>query len=226
MDSNREKATTIAGSLYLLGIVAGILSIAYAVDDPEYLIKASSSVTPIMIAAFFHFLMAPIYLGVAISLYPVLKKDNQWLAFGFVAFRIIACVFIIIGVIILLLLLTLSQEFVSAGTPDFSYYQTIGGLLQVGRDLTNHVATILAVSFGGLLFYFLLLKTRLVPRWLSGWGLIGTILTIIASYLVMFRLISVITQTYIILNMPLALQEIVLGLWLIIKGFNKSEESV
>ena len=174
----------------------------------------------------FHFLMAPIYLGIAISLYPILKKENQWLAFGFVAFRIIASVFIITGVIILLLLLTLSQEFVVAGMPEFSYYQTMGRLLQVGRDLTNHVGTILAVSFGGLLFYILLLKTRLVPRWLSGWGLFATILTIIASYLIMFQLISVITQTYIILNIPMALQEIALGGWLIIKGFNRSEASV
>ncbi|MBU2514292.1 DUF4386 domain-containing protein [bacterium] len=221
MRSNREKSTTIAGLLYLLAIIAGILSIAYAIDDPEYLIKASSSVTSVMIAAFFHFLMAPIYLGIAISLYPVLKKSNQWLAFGFIAFRIIASVFIIIGVIILLLLLTLSQEYVGAGTPDFPYYQTLGGLLQMGRDLTNHVATILAVSFGGLLFYILLLRGKLVPQWLSGWGLLGTMLTIVASYLVMFQLIKVISQAYIIMNIPMALQEIVLGVWLIVKGVNK-----
>ena len=219
MSSNREKSTTIAG--WLFGIVIGILSIANAIDDPEYLLKASSSATSVMIAGFFHFLMAPVYLGVAISLYPVLKKSNQWLAFGFVAFRIIACVFIIIGVITLFLLLTLSQEYVNSGTPNFSHYQTIGGLLQVGRDFTNHVATILSVSFGGLLFYILLLKSKLVPRWLSGWGLLGTVSTIIASYLVMFQFIEVITQTYIIMNIPMALQEVVLGVWLIVKGLNK-----
>ena len=220
MSSNRQKSTTIAGILILLGIVAGILSITYAVDDPDYLIKASASSTSVKVAAFFHLLMAPIYVGIAISLYPVLKKNNQWLAFGFAAFRIIASVFIIVGVIILLLLLTLSQEFVSHGNPDFPYYKTIGGLFQVGRDLTNHVATVLAVSFGGLLFYVLLLRSKLVPRWLSGWGLLGTILTIVASYLIMFQFIEVISQTYILLNIPMAVQEIVLGMWLIIKGFS------
>ena len=223
MTSNRTNATTIAGSLYLLGFVAGILSIAYAIDDPNYLIKASTSVNSTMVAAFFHLLMAPIYLGIAVSLYPILIEYNQWLAFGFAAFRIIASVFIVIGVIILLLLLTLSQEFVSAGSPAISHYQTIGGILQAGRDLTNHVATILAVNFGGLLLFILLLRAKLIPRWLSVWGLLGTILTIIASYLVMFQLVEIITPTYIIMNSPMALQEIVLGLWLIIKGFDTSE---
>ena len=90
----------------------------------------------------------------------------------------------------------------------------------MGRDLTNHVATVLAVSFGGLLFYVLLLRSKLVPRWLSGWGLLGTILTIVASYLIMFQFIEVISQTYILLNIPMAVQEIVLGMWLIIKGFS------
>ncbi len=60
----------------------------------------------------------------------------------------------------------------------------------------------------------------MVPRWLSGWGLLGTILTIVASYLIMFQFIEVISQTYILLNIPMAVQEIVLGMWLIIKGFS------
>ena len=77
MSSNRQKSTTIAGILILLGIVAGILSITYAVDDHDYLIKASASSTSVKVAAFFHLLMAPIYVGIAISLYPVLKKNNQ-----------------------------------------------------------------------------------------------------------------------------------------------------
>ena len=223
MKSNRTTATTIAGSLYLLGFVAGILSIAYAIDDPNYLIQASKSVNATLVAAFFHLLMAPIYLGIAISLYPDLKQYNQWLAFGFAAFRSIASVLLFIGAIITLLLLILSQEFVSAGSPAISHYQTIGVILQSGRDLTNHVATILAVNFGGLLLYTLVLRAKLIPRWLSVWGLIGTILTIIASYLVMFQLLEIITPTYIIMNSPMALQEIVLGLWLVIKGFNTSE---
>ncbi len=136
--------------------------------------------------------------------------------------RIIAGVFIIIGVISLLLLLTLSQEFVKAGAPESSYFQTFGGLLRTGRDLVNHVAMILALSLGGLMFYYIFYQTKLVPQWLSGWGLIGTTLTILSSLLLMFRLIELMSTTYLVLNLPMALQEMVLAVWLIVKGFNPS----
>jgi hypothetical protein len=215
-----RKITTAVGLLYILGIVAGILSISYAIDDPNYLTKASSAANGVMTAAFFHLLMAPLYIGIAILLYPVLKKYNPWLAFGFAGFRIVAGVFIMVGVILLLLLLSLSQEFVKAGTQNTSYFQTMGVLLQTGRDLANHVATVLSVSASGLMYYFILFRTKLVPRWLSGWGLAGILFAIAASLLFFFRAISVITPIYLALNIPMALQEIVLAIWLIVKGFD------
>ena len=221
MNSNR-KIAIVAGVLFIIGTVAGILSVAPAIDAPDYLIKASANANQVIIGAIFQFIMTVAYLGIAITLYPILRKYNESLAIGFVGFRIIAAVFIIIGVISLLLLLTLSQEFVKAGTPDSSYFQTLGSLLRTGRDLVNHVAMILALSIGGLMFYFLLYQTKLVPQWLSGWGLIGTTLTISASLLLMFRLIEIVSTTYLVLNLPMALQEMVLAVWLIVKGFNSS----
>lgn len=216
-----RKATILAGSFYLSGILAGILSISYAIDDPNYLVLASSNSKGVLIAALFHLLMAPLYVGIAILLYPILKKYNQWLAVGFASFRLIAGVFIILGVIILLLLLSLSQEFAKAGSPDMSYFKTLGVLFQTGRDLVNHVATVLSVSFGGLMFYSLLYQAKLIPRWLSVWGLAGTILAILASVLFLFHIIGIITPLYMILNIPMALQEIVMAIWLIAKGFDQ-----
>jgi hypothetical protein len=81
---------------------------------------------------------------------------------------------------------------------------------------------ILAHSLGGLMFYYIFYQTQLVPRWLSGWGLVGTTLTILASLLVMFCLIGIITPIYIVLNFPIVLLEMVLAVWLIVKGFNPS----
>ena len=217
-----RKATIIAGVLFIIGTIAGILSIAPAIDAPDYLIKASANANQVIIGAFFQFTMAAAYVGFAISLYPILKKYNESLAIGFVGFRFIAGVFNIIGVISILLLLTLSQEFVKAGALDSSYFQALGELLRAGRDLVNHVAMILAHSLGGLMVYYIFYQTKLVPRWLSGWGFVGTTLTILASLLVMFRLIGIITPIYIVLSFPMALQEMVLAIWLIVKGFNPS----
>jgi hypothetical protein len=77
---------------------------------------------------------------------------------------------------------------------------------------------ILVLSMGGILFYFLLYQTELVPRWLAGWGLVGTAVTIVASCLFMFRVVDLLTSVY--MTFPLALQEMVFAVWLIVKGFN------
>ncbi len=221
MRSNR-KPTTIAGLLYIIGMVAGILSIAPAIDAPDYLVKASANANQVTLGALFQFIMALAYAGIAIILYPILRKYDESLALGFFSFRIIAVVFLIIGVTSLLSLLALSQEFVKAGTSDPSYFQTLGGLLRTGRDLVNHVAMPLPLTVSGLMFYFLLYQTKLVPRWLSVSGFIATILSVSATLLVMFHFIEIITSIYIILALPTALQEMVLAVWLITKGFNSS----
>jgi hypothetical protein len=221
MNSNRRKAR-VAGILLISGMVAGLLSVAPAIDAPDYLIKTSSNANQVIFGAIFQFIMSIAYLGVAIILYPILRKLNNTLALGFISFRIVAAIFIIIGAIFLLLLLTLSQEFVKAGPLDLSHFQILGDLLRTGRDLVNHVFMILALCVGGLMFYFLLLQTRLVPRWLSVWGLLGTTLTMIASMLVLFRSIDIITPVYLILNMPIALLEIILAVWFIVNGFDNS----
>ena len=221
MKSHRSAAKT-AGVLFIIGTVAGVLSISPIIDGPDYLIKSSANENRVIAGALFQLIMAAAYVGFAISLYPILRKYNEGLAIGFVGFRFIAGALNILGVISILLLLTLSQDFVKAGAPDSSHFQVLGELLRAGRDLVNHVAMILAHSLGGLMFCYLLYETKLVPRWLSGWGLGGTALTMLASLLVMFRLIGIITPTYIVLNLPVALQEMFLALWLIMKGFNRS----
>ena len=225
MNANR-KAAIIAGVLIIVGMVAGVLSVVYVIEEPDYLIQASANERQVLTGAFFQFMMIPAYIGFALLLYPILRKYNESLALGFVGFRMMAGTFHFIGVIILPLFLILSQEFIKAGAPDPSYFQTIGGLLRSGRDLVNHVAMILSLSLGGLMFFYVLYQAKLVPRWLSGWGFVGTTLTILASLLLLFSLIDVITQIYMVLNLPLALLEMVLAVWLIVKGFNSSAITV
>jgi hypothetical protein len=213
-------AAILAGVLYFLGIVAGVLSVVPVIDTPDYLVQISAHLGQVRSGAFFQFLMTAAYVGMAITLYPILKKYNESLALGYVGFRLVAAAFIVIGVILLLLLLTLSQEFVKAGAPVSSHFQTIGEILRAGRDLVNHVGMTLVLSMGGILFYFLLYQTELVPRWLSGWGLVGTAVTIVASCLFMFRVVGLTTSVY--MAFPLALQELVLAVWLIAKGIHSA----
>lgn len=221
-NSNRMSAV-IAGVLFIAGMVAGIFSVVPVIDGPDYLVKTFTNENQVLIGAFFQLLMIVAYVGIPVLFYPILSKPNKGMAIGSVAFSIIAGVFIIIGVIILLLLLTLSHEFAKAGTPDVSYFQTLGGLLRAGRDLVNHVAMTLAFGLAMLLFNCIFYQAKLVPRWLSVWGLIGTTLSILASLLFMIRFIGL-DAAYMMLNIPIAFQEMVLAIWLIVKGFNPSAQ--
>ncbi|NRR19978.1 DUF4386 domain-containing protein [Brevibacillus sp. MS2.2] len=218
-----RRSAVITGVLLIAGLVSGILSVVPVIDGAEYLVKASINENQVLRGAFFQLFMIVSYVGIPILLYPILSKHNKGLALGSVAFGIIAGVFIILGVITLLLLLTVSHEFAKVGDLHVSYFQTLGGLLREGRDLVNHVATTLAFVLALFLFTYLFYQTKLVPRWLSVWGLIGSTLSILASLLFMIRFIGLDT-VYMMLNIPIAFQQLVLAIWLIMKGFNPTKQ--
>jgi hypothetical protein len=153
---------------------------------------------------------------VPVMLFPILKKQNEVLALGSVVFRgVLEAVMYIAAVINLLFLLILSQEYVKAGAPEASYFQTLGALL---LEADGYVNDILGIVFpiGALMLYYLFYQSRLIPRWLSAWGFLGAI-----PYLATF-LLGMFGFELEILVLPLAVQEMVMALWLIVKGFNPS----
>jgi hypothetical protein len=189
------------------------------VTAPNYLVSVSENAGMVGIGALLLIIGGLCASGIAISLYPVLKKFNAGLALGAVGFRISEGVLRFVTVCTYLLLITLSQQFVNAGAPDSSYFQTLGVLIKAGHDWVSAVA-LLAFSTGALLYYIVFYRTKLVPRWLSGWGLVAAILTMVSVVLVMVGLIAPFSTTQIILNLPMLPQELVFAVWLIIKGFN------
>jgi len=224
MNSSR-KIAIIAGVLFIIATVAALLSTVFTksiLDATDYLNKISANENKIAIGAIFRFIAAAASAGIAISLYPILKKYNQGLALGAVGFRVIEGMLGIAVVICLLLLTTLSQQFVTAGALDSSYFQNTGVLIKAVRDWMGNVAGLLAFGLGALMYYWIFFQTKLVPRWLSGWGIVGIILMIVTGILVMFRAIGPMSTTQVILAIPIGVQEMVLAVWLIVKGFNSS----
>lgn len=218
-----RRSAIMTGVLLIAGLITGICSVVPVIDGADYLVMASPNENRVLLGAFFQLLMIVAYVGIPLLMYPMLSKHHKGLALGSVAFGIIASVFIILGVFILLLLLTVSQEFAKAGTLHVSYFQTLGGLLREGRDLVNHVATTLAFVLAMFLFTCVFYQTQLVPRWLSVWGFIGSTLSILASLLFVIRFIGL-DATYMMLNIPIAFQQLVLAIWLIIRGFNPTKQ--
>ncbi len=220
-----KKTATVVGVLFILGFV-GIASVAFTgpiLGDPDYLVQVSANENQMLLGALFEIIMAVACAGIAIGLYPVLKKHNEALALGAVSFRIIEAILFFVVTISLLSLLTLSQEYVRAGASDAPYFQTLGALLLAVRDWAGQVLGVIAFSLGALMYYAVFYQSKLIPRWLSGWGLFAAALHLAAGLLTMFGFISPTMSTLsAFLALPIGLQEMVLAVWLIVKGFNPS----
>jgi hypothetical protein len=223
VNANRKTAI-VAGALFIIATAADLLSLPFldSINASNYLVSVAANGNQVVTGALLLFVGAAAAASIAISLYPILRRYNEGLALGAVGFRLIEGAFYIVSVLCLLLLLTLSEAFVKAGAPDSSYFQTLGVLLLAGYRVAGNVASLLAFSIGALLYYYIFYQTRLVPRWLSGWGLVGAMLSMVSGFLVMLRLIGPFSTFQIVLNLPIAPQEMVLAVWLIVKGFNPS----
>ena len=164
MNSTR-KAAIIVGVFYILAAVAGILSAVFGPDTDalDYLAKLSANQNRVMTGALLEFTMAVMIVGISIYLYPILNKYYETLAFGYVVFRTIEVVILAFCAISLLILLTLSQDFVLAGTPDNSWFQTSGNLLLAAREWGGGVFSAIVFSLSALILNFILYRSLLIP---------------------------------------------------------------
>ncbi len=221
MNTYRKTAITV-GVLFIACTVTAILgpSLASSTNAPDYLNQLAGNPNQIISAALLEFIWAATGAGIAIGLYPLLKNYNGALALGSVSFRVVEGVFVLIGTLGLLSLLTLSQEFIAAGAPDASSFHTTGTLLLALRDWQFHVISGLAFALGALMYYVILYQSKLIPRWLSGWGVLGAVLSLAATVLAAFARDFGMESVHTYLSIPIGLNELVMAAWLIVKGFN------
>jgi uncharacterized protein DUF4386 len=220
MNSTRKIAVT-TGVLFIVATVAALVAapLVPGMSGTDYLTQVSANSNLVTAGALFYLIAAFTSAGIAISLYPVLKKWNAGLALGSVVFRAMEAVMYIAAVVSLLSLLSLSQQFANAGVADRASLQAIGDSLRSTRDNAT-LAAVFAFSLGALSYYYVFFQSRLIPRWLSGWGIAGSILMFTACLLALFSNSPVTGYTLLIL--PIAVQEMVLAVWLIVNGFNPS----
>ena len=221
IDANRRAALS-AGVLFIAATAASVSATALSqpfLTHSDYLTRVTANANQVAGAALLDFLAAAASAGVAISLYPVLKGWNVGLSLGSVVFRTVEAVMYIAGLVTLLSLPALGQQFSRAASADRASYQAIGDSLLNAREEVI-LAGVLAFSLGALLYYYLFYRSRLVPRWLSGWGIAAIILMIVACLLAWFSHNPV--TTYTILALPIGVQEMVLAVWLIASGFNSA----
>jgi hypothetical protein len=216
-----RKVAVITGVIFIIATVTNLIGAALASvpTDTDYLTWFSAHPNQMVAGALLYLISFFASGGIAIAMYPVLKEKNAGLALGSVVFRALEAALYLVGLVSLLSLLTLSQQFTTAGTADRTTMQMIANLLVSIRNHAGLVA-VFAFCLGAFLYYYLFFETRLIPRWLSGFGIVAILLMLIACVLSLFSGNRI--TSYISLLFPILIQEMVLAVWLIAKGFNPS----
>jgi hypothetical protein len=186
---------------------------------PDFLVSVSAKETQVVMGVLLELINGIAVIGIAVMMFPLFKKQNEALALGYVAFRIIEAVIIIAAVITPLTLIALSQSYLIAGAPEASNLLTLGSSFLVVRELLVGQMIGIFFSLAALLFFYLLYQSKLVPRFISVWGLISVALVFTWNLLELFG-ISI--SAGMILALSMILNEIFLAIWLIVKGFNLS----
>jgi len=224
MIDSRSQAR-ITGVLFILGtvppIIAGMLW-APIVSSPDYLsLMAANSARILLLALSNMLFLGCACAGIGISLYPVLRRHGQSLALGAMGFRLIEGALQVLGAILLVGLLALSREFVKAGAPPDSFFQSAGAAIRMVRDWASQGSAVFPWCIGAYIYYAIFFRTRLVPRWLSVWGLIGLTLFLVSAFAVMFGFLASFSPAQMLLSLPILVQELALAGWLIIKGYKE-----
>jgi hypothetical protein len=212
------RAARLTGVLFIIATAAHMLGAAVrpGLTGADYLGRASADPGRVAAGALLLFVAAFACAGIAVAMYPVLKRTATGLALGSVVFRTLEAVMYMVAVVCLLSLSTLGQASVAAGA-DQAALGAVGGLLLSLRDHAA-LAGVFAFSLGAFLYYLALFQSRLIPRWLSGWGIAAIGLLVAMAGLALFAGRPV--TSFPLLAIPLFLQEMVLAVWLIVRGFS------
>jgi len=229
MNTYRKNAV-MAGVLYILGTVFGVLGAVIGGEvltsiisskplagvDILGLVAANSS--RLTGGAFFTLMMGISLAAMTVFLYPIIRKDSKELAMGMVLFRgALEGTWYFISTLGILTLVALGNEYIATGA-NSAALQSMGNVLYQFQDRLAAVGTILFL-IGATCLYFSFYRTRLIPRWLTVWGLIGVVSSMAS---VLLHLFHIDTGYEFYMEMVLAPQEMVMAVWLIVKGFNPS----
>lgn len=224
--NTHRKAAIIVGVLFVVATVMLFIGGAFynpILDSPDYLDNAYPNKTTVIIGILLEFTKVPAIALIPVFLFPILKKHNEALALGYVGFRFFEAVLLTIVDINNLSLVNVSQDYLNRGGLDASYFQNLGSLIQSENDWGFSIYLIV-FTLGALMFYAVLYRSKLIPRFISAWGFIAAALLLTGSVLVMVDMFTGISElgVELIFATPIAVNEMVLAIWLIVKGFNPS----
>ena len=222
--NTHRKTAIIVGVLFIIATVFLFIGEAFykpILSSPDYLEIAYPNRTGVIIGVLLEFICVLAMPLIPVFLFPVLKKHNEALALGYLIFRLLEAVILIsVAEINKLSLIGVSQEYLNQEGMDAAYFQAIGSAIQAENywgDTTGLIYNLVFI-IGALMLYSVFYQSKLIPRWLSVWGLIAAVALLTGALLSIFGNISPVLTLVVIL--PIAVQEMVMAGWLIVKGFN------
>ena len=222
--NTHRKTAIIVGILFIIATV--MLFVGSTIYDPilssaDYLDSAYPNKINVIVGILLEFTKVPAILLIPVFLFPILRKHNEAFALGYVGFRFLEAVLLTIVDINKLSLVSVSQDYLNSGGIDASYFQYMGSSIQAVNDWTFSIY-IVVFTLGGLIFYSALYSAKLIPRFISAWGFIAAAILLTGIVLVMADMFAGFSElgVEIVLVTPIAVQEMVMAIWLIVKGFN------
>lgn len=220
-----RRSARAVGVFFLLATAAGLAHMALAapvLGGDDLLADVAAGRTRLLVGVLAVLVMAVSVVGVSVAAYPVLRRRSPGLALGYVASRTAEGIFFAVGAVLLVGVVVVADNAAgSGGTAGARDLDLLGEVLVGMREWgAGAVLNTAVFPVGALIFYGLLHRARLVPRWLAAWGFVGALIYLAAGLLLALDQVAGVSTETVLLNMPLAVNELVLAVWLIVRGFD------
>lgn len=223
---NDSLNATLTGLFFIIAAISSIVGLK--LYDPilvskDFLATASNHYNQVVIGTICELILSVSAIGTGIMLYPYLKKYNQSLGIGYLSFRAMEVVFIVIGIVSILTVLSITQLYTNGTITDKMYAHTIGLSFIALHDWTFILGPNFMLAINTFIYSYVFLKNEFIPKKLAVLGIFASCLIMIAAICEMFGLFKQISVWGILLALPIAIYEIGLSIRLITKGFSINE---
>jgi len=218
--AQERKRARIAGIFFVITFISiAALPLYHSVQGDHSFIVGAGGDTQVQLGALAEIITAIAGIGTAVTLYPILRRQSEGLALGYVTLRVVESALIAVGIVSLLAVITLRQDLVGGGTDRASLILTGRSLVAV-HDATFLLGPAFCAAIGnGLMLGYLMLRSGLVPRRFAQFGIAAGSLAMLTALLVLFGVYKQVSGTSAVLTFPEAAWELSLGVYLIAKGF-------
>jgi Domain of unknown function (DUF4386) len=213
---SRSTYSRLIGALFLLGFLSygvGFGLVTSATGAPNFLATISAHQTILVLGAFLMLLNSVVDVGKGVLFFPILEHHGKRTALAYLAAMIVEVVLLAVGVLALLMIVPIAQQGVDAGPAGVGWAKALGSLALQSNTMAYQIAE-MSLGLGGIFLCSLLFRTRLIPRFLAMWGVIGYAILAMGTIAEIFGI-----HIGLVLSIPGGLFELALGFWLLIKGF-------